>query len=193
MMGVIAVLAIGGVAAALLVAGGGSGGTKAANTVTVQRTASQPGTSTPSGGGSASGSGTATYRNAAYSFQHPSDWSVTADNVSKGTFSETRLVSRDRSQTVVVDHTPGETTPPATKARQIRGSGSTTTTFGPVTLGGRQGFEWVFTDGSQEKVDYLLNTGSDGFAVLGTSSPSTFSTVNDVSHQIANSITATGG
>lgn len=195
-IGIAVVFVLGGAAAALVATGGQSGGGAGeragpapATTVTVKPTISPP--PPKSTEGRKPPGKTTTYRGADYTFDYPADWSVTEDEVSKGAFSRTSLVSSDGGQTVVIDHTPGETTDPATKARQLRGDGSTTTTFEPVTLGGRPGFQWAFRDNGQQKVDYLLNTGSDGYAVLGESDPSNFSVVSKVAYQIANSLAPT--
>jgi serine/threonine protein kinase len=189
----IAVLALAGAATALVVAGGGSS-TKAgqSNTVTVQQpTSSTPQTPAqppPSGQPGPAGA-TSTYTGGGYTASYPSDWTVSDDNKSFGSYFETRFVSPDGGQSVAIDRTPGSTTDPEASATQLAGNKSTTKAFGPVTIAGKKGFEWAFTDSGNEKVDFLFNDGGDGYAVLGKASPADFAAVSKVARQVAESVT----
>jgi serine/threonine protein kinase len=108
-----------------------------------------------------------------YTAEYPQGWKQVSDDVLKTTYSETKWVSPDGAQSVLIDHSPGETVAPAKKAAGLeRGADARTPGYKLIsmeetTAGEHPAVEWTFLDGSARKIDIFLNTGSDGFAVLG--------------------------
>jgi hypothetical protein len=109
-----------------------------------------------------------------YSLAYPAGWSVAKRNQPIANYAETMLQSRDAGAKITIDHTAGEITDPAAKAAQVESATSRTpgyrrVAFRPLTIGGRSGFEWVFTlAGARDpqRADIFVNTGHDGFAFL---------------------------
>ena len=133
----------------------------------------------------------ASYSSGAYTAEYPSDWTIAEDDVLKTTFSRTRFVSADGSQSVLIDRSPGEGVAPADKANEVEAATSATSgyeriSFQETTVSGRPAFEWTFEIDSQRKIDIFLNIGGDGYAILGEGAD--FDEVLTVARQVAQSI-----
>jgi tRNA A-37 threonylcarbamoyl transferase component Bud32 len=135
-------------------------------------------TTTPSsnGGGkqieTTPASDVATYTASSYTAEYPADWKVAEDDVLKTTYSRTKFVSPDKSQSVLIDHSPGADNPPAESATAVEAAtsktpGYTRLSFEATTINGADAFEWTFKIGSTRKIDIFLTAGGDGYAVLG--------------------------
>jgi hypothetical protein len=199
-----ALLAVAGAVAALIASGaldGGSDGGQQAATVTVrdqvapapqeepqpEEPVQEPEPAPPAD------TGTETYSSASYSAEYPSGWLLVDDDVSKGAYTETKFESPDGTATVVIDRTPGAPLDPREAAEGVEADTSQTSgyrrvRFAPVTLGGREGFEWVFDLPSGRRADFFTNVGDGRFAVLGHGED--FGTAYDAAHAVASSLEA---
>jgi hypothetical protein len=133
------------------------------------------------------------YKSEAYRVHYPAGWTVAQDYVQKTDYFETEFVSPNGGQSVKIDHTPGEMTPPATKAAQVEADvrdtpGYQRVSFDEATIGGRSAFAWIFREGDTQKVDYFVNAGGDGYAVLGTSDVRDFRVVLPAARRVAESL-----
>ncbi len=139
---------------------------------------------------------TSTYQADTYAVRRQSDWTVASDNQPTRGYFETEFRSPDGQSFVRIDHIPGETADPATKAGQVESAtrssaGYQRIAFETVSLAGRPGFEWIFKirdSASPEKVDFFTNTGSDGYAILG-GGPA-FGPALSAARRVAESLTA---
>jgi hypothetical protein len=136
----------------------------------------------------------ATYASASYGAQYPSDWTIAEDDVLKTTYSRTRFVSADGTQSVLIDHSPGADNPPSesaagVEAQTARTAGYVRLSYEETTIAGRPAVEWTFKVGSERKIDIFLTAGGDGFAVLGTGAD--FATVIGIARDVAASIQPT--
>jgi hypothetical protein len=181
-------LALGGVAIALAAAGvfsSGSGGSTSTTTIIIRNpaaaaqsaqptkpanTAPPPATAPPQGS-----SGTIAYTPGPYTADYPAGWSIVEDNVNMGAYTEAKIQNPSGSAALLIDRTPGSPLDPQTEAQGVESQTAKTpgyqrVSFGPTTLGGKPGWEWVFGLASGPRVDYFTNSGGGRFAVLGTGS-----------------------
>jgi tRNA A-37 threonylcarbamoyl transferase component Bud32 len=113
-----------------------------------------------------------TYTASSYTAEYPAGWKVAEDDVPKTTYSRTKFVSPDKSQSVLIDHSPGADNPPSESAAAVEAAtaktpGYTRLSFDATTINGADAFEWTFELGSTRKIDIFLTAGGDGYAVLG--------------------------
>jgi hypothetical protein len=200
----VTILALGGAAIALAAAGvfnSKSGGGKQ-TTVVIRQPAAAPSAqpTTPAGTtpttptpttAPPSTPSTATYRAPTYSADYPADWTIVSKNADKGAYTETKMQSPDGTAAVLIDRTPGDAQDPQLEAQGVESQtaktpGYSRVSFGPVTLGGKAGWKWVFDLPSGRRVDYFTNVGGGRFAVLGSGSD--FSTSQQVAGEVAASL-----
>jgi predicted Ser/Thr protein kinase len=174
------ILLLGGVAAALAASGvfkSKSAPEKQTTTVVVQQpvageVSAQP-TVTVTTPAAPEPSGTATYQAATYSADYPAGWTIVSDDVDKGAYTETKMQSPDGRAAVLIDRTPGDPQDPGLEAQGVESQTAKTPgyrriAFGPVTLGAKAGWKWVFELPSGRRVDYFTNVAGGRFAVLGS-------------------------
>jgi protein kinase-like protein len=99
----------------------------------------------------------------------------------------------DATTSVLVDAIPGVSSTPEGRARSVSGGGAPKAgvrqiALAPVTLAGRDGFKWEYEAGGRRKVDYFVNDCNDGFAVLGTTTPAKFASLDATFLRVAESL-----
>ncbi len=127
-----------------------------------------------------------------YTAEYPSSWSIVEDDELKTTYSRTKFVSPDTSQSVLIDHSPGATQSPSESAATVERQTAKTRgyqrlSFEETTINGNPAFEWTFKIGSARNIDIFLTAGGDAYAVLGEGSD--FATVVGYTRDVAGSIT----
>jgi hypothetical protein len=199
----LALVAIGAVVALLLVSGGDDeAGREVADTFTVTNTITQPPpTQTTTTGGTTVTTApppppppppdTQPFANAAYTARFPADWRRASDP--REGFERVRFESPDRRAFVAVDRTHGATAEPGISAAGVEDAvraaadGYRRIAFGPAVIGGRDGWQWIFStrdDGT--RIDLFFVDGGDGYAVLGGGSD--FAAARTAAREVAASI-----
>jgi hypothetical protein len=129
-----------------------------------------------------------------YDARIPDGWTVEKDETDMGGF--VRSVWRDpadQNTSVTIDVVDGETDAPSDKASSVRADTSSSPSYEeiavvPTSLGGRSAEKWVFRISGDQRVDYFMNDCSIGVAVLGSTSPSRYSSRSTVFRSVAASV-----
>jgi hypothetical protein len=198
----LAVVAVGVVAAVLLAGRGDTPqpriaavtSASPANTVTVVTVVQkQPSRSSSSGSSTRVNAGRLpslrAYATRSYSLQVPSTWQTVSDDADQGAYRESKWQSPTGDGSLLVDYTVGFSGTPQSGAAEVRSS--TSRSSGYQELGWRSwagGWRWDFIVGGQRKMDVFFTACGTGYALLGTASPSRFSTLEPLFEQAARSL-----
>jgi hypothetical protein len=137
------------------------------------------------------------YSASLYDAEVPRGWDALEDESSHGEFVRSKWRNpSDPNTSVLVDAVAGENTPAEEKAASIRAATSSSPgyselSFAPTTVAGLAGAKWVFQIRGDRRVDYFANKCSTGIAVLGSTSPSRFSSLEATFAHVADSISFT--
>ena len=127
----------------------------------------------------------------------PQGWRAVEDEASHGEFVRSKWRDpNDPNTSVLIDAIAGETTPADEKAATVRAAASSSPGYSEISyasteVAGLTGVRWVFQLSGDQRVDYFLNQCSTGIAVLGSTSPPRFSSVEATFAHVANSISFT--
>jgi hypothetical protein len=134
------------------------------------------------------------YAASLYDAEVPKAWDAVQDETSHEEFLRSKWRDpTDPNTSVLIDAIAGETTPGEEKAATVRAAtrsspGYSEMSYAPTTVAGLTGVKWVFQIKGDQRVDYFLNQCSTGIAVLGSTSPTRFSSVEPTFAHVANSI-----
>jgi hypothetical protein len=78
--------------------------------------------------------------------------------------------------------------PEAVRSETSQTPGYEEISFGPISLGGLPAARWVFDVEGDRRVDYFFVNCEVGFAVLGSSAPTTFGAWASTFHRVASSV-----
>lgn len=136
-----------------------------------------------------------TYSRALYNVGIPNGWREDKnDEPISGRLESTWTSKADSNTSVLIDaQQPAASGTPIQNARSVRAQTSQTPgyqefAFNPTSLAGRSTARWVFSVSGDKRVDYFFNACGTSFAVLGSTSPSSFPAKASAFRAVASSL-----
>lgn len=136
-----------------------------------------------------------TYDAGTFKVGRPAGWTVESDKASHDGYFESRWRSpADSNTSVTVDWTPGGNKTSAysnasgVRAQTMKSAGYREVAFKDTNLAGKRATMWVFDVSGDRRVDYFINGCGNGFAVLGSTSPSNYAAQKATFRKVARSL-----
>lgn len=139
------------------------------------------------------------YSTSAYGAQVPAAWTLESDDAQHDTYRESVWRDpADANTSITIDYTLGDTTSAQASAESVRAATSRTAgyreiSFAPTSISGKQGIKWIFEVDGDRRVDYFFNDCATGYAMLGSTSPASFSARESTFRAVVESISARCG
>jgi hypothetical protein len=131
-----------------------------------------------------------------YSARVPASWPIENNEEQHKSYLESQWRnSTDANTSVLIDASEGEGLGASAKAESVRAQTRAAgdydeVSFAPTSVSGHDAYKWVFRTAGDQRVDYFFSECGVGFAVLGSTSPETFSTHESTFSRVAESVTA---
>jgi hypothetical protein len=186
---------ISGLAVALIIGACGGQQRASAPTPTVVQTVTAPGEAAVTKAPTSTAPDLESYQGSGYSAQVPKGWTRESDNAPHSGYVESKWRDpTDPRTSLTIDVAAAESTPPSTKADEVRAGVSGQPSYGETssnsaTVAGGRGYVWTFKLSGDQRVDYFANTCNTGVAVLGSTAAARFHELSSTFKKVADSVT----